>query len=93
MKEHFQEGVGKRGHTLSNAWGVKFKEYAQRFPELAEQLKQIQNRELPAGWDKNLPTFPADAKGVASRDSSAKVLNILAENVPWLIGGSADLAH
>ena len=92
VKEHFQEGVGKRGHTLSNAWGVKFKEYAQRFPELAEQIKQIQNRELPAGWDKNLPTFPADAKGLASRDSSAKVLNILAENVPWLIGGSADLA-
>ena len=92
VREHFQEGVGKRGHTLSSAWAVKFKEYAQRFPELAEQLKQIQNRELPAGWDKNLPTFPADAKGVASRDSSAKVLNILAENVPWLIGGSADLA-
>jgi transketolase len=50
------------------------------------------HRQLPEGWDKDLPTFPADAKGLASRDSSGKVLNVLARNVPWLMGGSADLA-
>lgn len=92
VREHFQEGVGKRGRELTTAWAAKFKLYAEKYPNLADQLKRIQNRELPAGWDKNLPTFPADAKGLASRDSSAKVLNILAQNVPWLLGGSADLA-
>ena len=92
VRECFQEGVGKRGHELSVAWAAKFKQYAERYPELATQLKQIQNRELPAGWDKDLPTFPADPKGMAGRDASAKVLNIIAENVPWLLGGSADLA-
>ncbi len=92
VRECFQEGVGKRGHTLSEAWGAKFKQYAERYPELAEQIKQIQNRELPAGWDKGLPAFPADPKGLAGRDASAKVLNVLAQNVPWLLGGAADLA-
>ncbi len=52
----------------------------------------MQRRELPNGWDKKLPTFPADAKGIATRESSGKVLNVLAQNIPWLIGGSADLA-
>src|SRR5262249_52543188 len=61
-------------------------------PDLADQLKRTQHRQLPAGWDKNLPTFPADAKGMAGRDASGKVLNVLAQNVPWLLGGSADLA-
>ncbi len=86
---------GRRRETRPHAersLGLKFKQYAERYPELAEQIKQIQRRELPAGWDKNLPTFPADPKGLASRDSSAKVLNVLAQNVPWLIGGAADLA-
>jgi transketolase len=92
VREHFQDGVGKRGRELTTAWAAKFKAYAEKYPELADQLKRIQNRELPAGWDKNLPTFPADPKGLASRDSSAKVLNVLAQNVPWLLGGSADLA-
>jgi transketolase len=92
VKECFQQGIGKRGRTLSEAWAAKFKQYAEKYPAQAEQIMQIQNRELPAGWDKNLPTFPADAKGLASRDSSGKVLNVLAQNVPWLMGGSADLA-
>jgi transketolase len=92
VREWFQEGVGKRGRELTTAWAAKFKQYAEKYPELATQLKQIQNRELPAGWDKNLPTFPADPKGLAGRDASAKILNVIAENVPWLIGGSADLA-
>jgi transketolase len=69
-----------------------FAGYSQKYPELADHLRRMQRRELPDGWDKNLPTFPADAKGVATRESSGKVLNALAQNIPWLIGGSADLA-
>jgi transketolase len=91
-REHFQAEIGKRGKELREAWITKFSEYKAKYPELAAQLYQMQTRELPSGWDKGLPVFPADAKGVAGRDSSAKVLNVLAANVPWLIGGSADLS-
>jgi transketolase len=90
--EHFQDGIGRRGHDLRAAWNEKFNAYKAKYPELATNLELMQARKLPAGWDKNLPTFPPDAKGVAGRDSSAKILNALAKNVPWLIGGSADLA-
>ena len=92
VTEHFQQGIGKRGHEQREAWMAKFKEYQERYPELADQLYKMQRRQLPDGWDKNLPVFPTDAKGVAGRDASAQVLNTLAKNVPWLIGGSADLA-
>ena len=92
VREHFREVVGKRGADLRAKWSKTFNEYSQKFPELAEQLSQIQHHELPSGWDKNLPTFPADAKGVATRESSGKVLNAVAQNIPWMIGGSADLA-
>jgi transketolase len=90
--ENFKQGVGKRGAELHAAWVKKFAEYSKQFPEEAGELNDIQARRLPSGWDKNLPSFPADAKGVASRESSGKVLNALAANIPWLIGGSADLA-
>jgi len=90
--EHFQEGIGKRGRGLRTQWDKNFADYAKKYPDLAQQLEQMQHRELPSGWDKNLPTFPADAKGIATRESSGKVLNALAQNIPWLIGGSADLA-
>ncbi len=90
--QHYREGIGARGRDLRNAWMRKFEEYKTQFPDLADQMDRIQKRELPAGWDKDLPVFPPDAKGVAGRDASAKVLNALAKNVPWLIGGSADLA-
>ncbi len=63
----------------------------QQFPELATEIDQMQRRELPAGWDRNLPIFPADPKGIAGRDASGKVLNVLAQNIPWFLGGSADL--
>ena len=92
VREHFQEVVGKRGADLRSKWSKMFNEYSQKFPELAEQLSKIQHHDLPSGWDKDLPTFPADAKGVATRESSGKVLNAVAKNIPWLIGGSADLA-
>jgi transketolase len=92
VREHFRDGIGKRGHEVRSQWAKMFEAYSQKYPELADQLHRMQRRELPDGWDKNLPTFPADAKGVATRDSSGKVLNVLAQNIPWLIGGSADLA-
>jgi transketolase len=92
VREHFRDGVGKRGREARTQWAKMFAEYSQKYPELAERLHHMERRELPDGWDKNLPTFPADAKGVATRESSGKVLNVLAQNIPWLIGGSADLA-
>ena len=91
--DQFKNGVGKRGAEARAAWLAKFEEYKKQFPQLAEQLKRMQSGQLPDGWDKDLPSFPADAKGIATRDSSGKTLNALAKNIPWLIGGSADLAH
>jgi transketolase len=92
VREHFQDGVGKRGREARARWEKMFSEYSQKYPELADRLHRMERHELPDGWDKNLPTFPADAKGIATRESSGKVLNTLAQNIPWLIGGSADLA-
>jgi len=92
VREHFRDEVGRRGHDARTQWAKLFAEYCKNYPELADRLHRMERRELPDGWDKNLPTFPADAKGVATRESSGKVLNALAQNVPWLIGGSADLA-
>ncbi len=90
--EHFQNGVGARGSNDRNAWNALFAEYSKKYPELAARVTKMQKRELPDGWDKNLPVFPADPKGMATRESSGKVLNTLAQNIPWMIGGSADLA-
>ena len=92
VREHFQEGIGKRGHDLRDQWTQLFAGYKSQNSDLATQIDLMQRRELPAGWDKNLPTFPADAKGIATRESSGKVLNALAQNIPWLLGGAADLA-
>jgi transketolase len=92
VREHFQDNIGKRGHGLREAWFAQLKEYKAQHSDLADQLYRMQHRQLPDGWDNELPTFPADAKGQAGRDASAKVLNVLARNVPWLLGGSADLA-
>ncbi len=89
--EHFQEGIGKRGSELRQKWTRMFAEYSREYPDLAKPIEQMQHDELPQGWDKDLPQFPADPKGVATRESSGKVLNAIAQNVPWLIGGSADL--
>ncbi len=89
--ENFRDGIGKRGHELREKWMALFGEYKKQHPDLADQLYRMQHRQLPEGWDKNLTSFPADAKGVATRESSGKVLNAIAQNVPWLIGGSADL--
>lgn len=92
VPKHFQEGIGKRGRALRETWMKRFEDYKTAHPDLANQLSRMQHRQLPDGWDKEIPVFPADAKGLAGRDASAKVLNAIARNVPWLIGGSADLA-
>ncbi|MGH7744904.1 MAG: transketolase, partial [Candidatus Dormibacteria bacterium] len=91
--DQFKNGVGKRGAEAQTTWTAKFTEYKAKFPEQAGQLNKIQTGKLPDGWDTDLPNFPADAKGMATRESSGKVLNALATNIPWLLGGSADLAH
>src|SRR5262249_28885331 len=73
-------------------WTELFATYRSRHPDLADEVDRMQRRELPDGWDRNLPVFPADAKGLAGRDASGQVLNVLAQNVPWFLGGSAALA-
>jgi len=89
---HFAETLGDRGRQACKTWHDKFSEYQTKFPQQAAELKQMWSGELPAGWDGDIPTFDTDAKGVASRASSGRVLNAVAKNVPWMIGGSADLA-
>ena len=91
VREHFAAGIGQRGANARKNWAELFTAYQTKFPELATEIEQMQKRELPAGWDKNLPAFPADPKGIAGREAAGKVLNVLAKNIPWLIGGSADL--
>jgi len=90
--EHFTEGIGTRGREAREAWEASFEEYRAAHPELADEIERMQHRELPDGWDDDIPEFPADPKGIASRDSSGQVLNAIAKNVPWLVGGAADLA-
>jgi transketolase len=92
VREHFRAGVGQRGRQLREGWAGRLGAYRVDHPGLAEEIERMQKRELPDAWDAGLPVFPADAKGTASRDASAQVLNALARNYPWLIGGSADLA-
>ncbi len=91
VDEHFAAGIGARGAAAHRQWTDLFAAYRTKFPELATEIDQMQRRELPAGWDKNLPVFPVEPKGMAGRDASGKVLNVLAQNIPWLLGGSADL--
>ncbi len=90
--ERFQELIGKRGHGAREAWMAKFEEYQKVYPKLGAALQQMQKRTLPDEWDADIPVFPADPKGAAGRDASNKVENAVAKRVPWLIGGSADLA-
>ncbi|MBL8865330.1 MAG: transketolase, partial [Planctomycetia bacterium] len=90
--ERFQENIGKRGAEAHAAWAKKFADYKAKHADLAAQIESIQSKKLPAGWEKSLPTFPTDPKGMATRDSSGKVLNAVAKAVPWMVGGSADLA-
>jgi transketolase len=90
--ESFESGIGARGRAAREEWEAMFQLYAKEFPELADQVERIQRRDLPEGWEKALPVFPPDPKGIASRDSSGQVLNKVAQAIPWLVGGSADLS-
>ena len=91
VREHFAAGVGARGARARGRWTELFTAYRSKYPKLATEIDLMQRRELPEGWDSGLPVFPADRKGIAGRDASGKVLNVLAQNIPWLLGGSADL--
>ncbi|QEH37755.1 Transketolase [Aquisphaera giovannonii] len=90
--EQFRKKIGRRGKELRDAWFQKLEGYKAKYPALADELYKIQHRELPDGWDKDIPSYPADPKGQASRNTSGEVLNAVAKNLPWLIGGAADLA-
>ena len=90
--DHFRQGIGRRGKNLRDTWFERIAAYRKHYPDLADELFRMQHRQLPEGWDRDLPEFPADPKGQATRESSATVLNAVAKNIPWLIGGSADLA-
>ncbi len=92
VRERLREGFGRRGQELYESWQTRYQSYRQQYAELAEHLHRMQRRQLPEGWDRELPTFPADPKGMAGREASAKVLNAIAKNLPWLIGGAGDLA-
>jgi transketolase len=92
VREDFKAKLGTRGAKLRAEWMNLFSAYEREFPELAAETLAIQRREPPKGWDADIPSFPADAKGIASRDSSGKVLNAIAKHHPWILGGSADLA-
>ena len=89
--DHFSAGIGARGAKVRREWMDLLAKYRAQYPDLANEIDLMQRRELPAGWDRNLPVFPADPKGVAGRDASGKVLNVLAQNIPWFLGGSGDL--
>jgi transketolase len=90
--DRFRDGIGRRGRALRDEWFGQVERYRAEYPELADELYRMQHRQLPDGWDTGLSAFPADRKGMATRNSSGKVLNAIAHNVPWLLGGSADLA-
>ncbi|OFW98540.1 MAG: transketolase [Alphaproteobacteria bacterium RIFCSPHIGHO2_12_FULL_66_14] len=91
VMQQFDAGIGARGAEARRRWEALFADYRKQFPELAAEIDQMQRRELPTGWDRNLPSFSPDPKGIAGRDVSGDVLNVLAQNIPWFLGGSADL--
>ena len=90
--QHFQAGMGQRGNAKRTAWLAMYQEYKAQYPDLADHFDTMQHRQLPEGWDQGFPEFSADPKGLATRESSGKVLNAIAKAVPWLLGGSADLS-
>ena len=92
VREHLRDGFGRRGRELREAWLARYEAYRKQYAELGDHLHRMQYRQLPDGWDRDLPSFPADPKGMAGRDASGKVENAIAKNLPWLIGGAADLA-
>ena len=92
VRAHFAEGVGARGRTARERWERRLEEYRVDHPQLAAEIEQMQRRELPDDWEDAIPVFEPDPKGMATRESSGRVLNAVAQRVPWLLGGSADLS-
>jgi transketolase len=88
----FAAGVGARGRQLHTQWQARWADYQKKYPEQARELELIRAAALPTGWEEAIPQFPADAKGLATRVSGGKVLNAVAERIPWLLGGAGDLA-
>jgi transketolase len=91
VREHLAAGIGARGAALHRDWWARFEQYREQYPELADQGYRMLRRELPEGWDRDVPVFPPDAKGIATREASGQVLNALGRTITWLLGGSADL--
>jgi len=89
--DHFRNVIGKRGRDLHAQWTQQFEAYRGRYPDLAAQLEAMWRRDLPAGWDAELPSFPPDPSGIATREAGSKVLNAIGRRYPWLVGGAADL--
>lgn len=89
---HFQSTAGARGKGERDAWTTVIQAYQRQYPALAGHLWAMERGQLPEGWDRRMPAFPPDPKGLATRESSGKVLNAIAAEVPWILGGSADLA-
>ncbi len=92
VRAHFDAIFGARGAKLNKAWNADFARYKAQYPDLANQIECLRTRDLPVGWDADLPVFSPNTKGISTRDASGKVLNAMAERVPWLAGGAADLA-
>jgi transketolase len=92
VRADFDEGLGTRGRTAREAWLRMFQEYKRDHPDLADEVDRMAARDLPVGWQSALTEFPADAKGMATRESSGKVLEALGQRIPWIVGGAADLS-
>lgn len=92
VRQHLADGIGQRGQTAHRTWQQQWERYRAQFPAEAADVEAIRRGELPAGWESGLPCFPADAKGMATREASGKVLGAVAAKIPWMVGGSADLA-
>jgi transketolase len=91
VREHFAAGIGARGAKLRGEWDAMFANYKAQYPDLADNIERMNSRDLPPDWQKALPTFPPSASGMSTRDASGKVLNAVAQKVPWVLGGAADL--
>ncbi len=92
VREHFSANMGARGAKAHRAWDTTFAKYRAQYPDLGDQIERIRGHGLPEGWEKALPSFPPSASGMSTRDASGKVLNALAERIPWIVGGAADLS-
>src|SRR6185437_4283640 len=92
VRERFAETLGARGGKANAAWKSLYDSYAAAHPDRADALERMRAWRSPEGWDADIPTFPADETGMASREASGKVLNAVAKRWEWLVGGSADLA-